>query len=144
MPERISISEWVFVIRNNSGVQIFNSVLDKKARQKTFTKNVGPYTLVVVGSQPVVIMNWNPISYIFRIRFRIFYHIFELSHCSCNSSQGHVFLFHDILLVCFEGGQFLYTGRRKSEIDGFENKSEIPLKYSFNVATLAFTIPRVY
>ena len=42
MPERISISEWVFVIRNNSGVQIFNSVLDKKARQKTFTKNVHP------------------------------------------------------------------------------------------------------
>ena len=41
MPEKIrNIRVWVFVIRNNSGVQIFRN--DEKARQKALTKNVHP------------------------------------------------------------------------------------------------------
>ena len=62
-------SDWFFVIRNNSGVQIFRN--DEKARQRHLPKM---YTLVVT-------MNWNRFRKIFRIRFCIFYNRSELSHC---------------------------------------------------------------
>ena len=63
-------SDWFFfVIRNNSGVQIFRN--DEKARQRYLPKM---YTLVVT-------MNWNRFRNIFRIRFFIFYNRSELSHC---------------------------------------------------------------
>ena len=61
-------SDWFFVIRNNSGVQIFCN--DEKARQRHLPKM---YTLVVT-------MNWNRFRKIFRIRFCIFYNRSELSH----------------------------------------------------------------
>ena len=62
-------SDWFFVIRNNSGVQIFRN--DEKARQRHLPKM---YTLVVT-------MNWNRFRKIFRTRFCIFYNRSELSHC---------------------------------------------------------------
>ena len=66
-------SEFVFVIRNKSGVQIFRND-EKAARQRALTKM---YTLVVTMSN------------IFRIRFRTFYHRFELRHCSvCMHTYG--------------------------------------------------------
>ena len=61
-------SDCFFVIRTNSGVQIFRN--DEKARQRHLSKM---YTLVVT-------MNWNRFRKIFRIRFCIFYNRSELSH----------------------------------------------------------------
>ena len=69
IPARISNVHWFFVIRNNSGVQIFRN--DEKARQRHLPKM---YTLVLT-------MNWNRFRKIFRIRFCIFYNRSELSHC---------------------------------------------------------------
>ena len=60
-------SDLFFVIRNNSGVQIFRN--DEKARQRHLPKM---YTVVVT-------MNWNRFRKIFRIRFCIFYNRSELS-----------------------------------------------------------------
>ena len=62
-------SDCFFVVRNNSGVQIFHN--DEKARQRHLPKM---YTMVVS-------MNWNRFRNIFRIRFRIFYNRSELSQC---------------------------------------------------------------
>ena len=62
-------SDWFFVIRNSSGVQIFRN--DEKARQRHLPKM---YTLVVT-------MNWNRFRKMFRIRFCIFYNRSELTHC---------------------------------------------------------------
>ena len=62
-------SDWFFVIRNNSGVQIFRN--DEKVRQRHLPKM---YTLVVT-------MNWNRFRKIFRIRFCIFHNRSELSQC---------------------------------------------------------------
>ena len=62
-------SDWFFVIRNSSGVQIFRN--DEKVRQRHLPKM---YTLVVT-------MNWNRFRKIFRIRFCIFYNRSELSQC---------------------------------------------------------------
>ena len=68
--------DWFFVIRNNSGVQIFRN--DEKARQRHLPKM---YTLVVT-------MNWNRFRKIFRIRFCIFYNRSELSHCVADILSG--------------------------------------------------------
>ena len=65
-------SDWFFVIRNSSGVQIFRN--DEKVRQRHLPKM---YTLVVT-------MNWNRFRKIFRIRFCIFYNRSELSQCTGN------------------------------------------------------------
>ena len=62
-------SDWFFVIRNSSGVQIFRN--DEKARQRHLPKM---YTLVVT-------MNWNRFRKMFRIRFCIFYNRSELTQC---------------------------------------------------------------
>ena len=65
-------SDWFFVIRNSSGVQIFRN--DEKARQRHLPKM---YTLVVT-------MNWNRFRKMFRIRFCIFYNRSELTQCMNN------------------------------------------------------------
>ena len=70
-------SDWFFVIRNNSGVQIFRN--DEKVRQRYLPKM---YTLVVT-------MNWNRFRKIFRIRFCIFYNRSELSQCSIKQIKGN-------------------------------------------------------
>ena len=70
-------SDWFFVIRNSSGVQIFRN--DEKARQRHLPKM---YTLVVT-------MNWNRFRKIFRIRFCIFYNRSELSHCTIYWMNSH-------------------------------------------------------
>ena len=70
-------SDWFFVIRNSSGVQIFRN--DEKARQRHLPKM---YTLVVT-------MNWNRFRKIFRIRFCIFYNRSELSHCMLKRYTFH-------------------------------------------------------
>ena len=70
-------SDWFFVIRNNSGVQIFRN--DEKARQRHLPKM---YTLVVT-------MNWNRFRKIFRIRFCIFYNRSELSQWELNTNVNY-------------------------------------------------------
>ena len=99
-------SDWFFVIRNSSGVQIFRN--DEKVRQRHLPKM---YTLVVT-------MNWNRFRKTFRIRFCIFYNRSELSHCTCHQLFSRsCSLFREILLESMEAGQsvtpdsqFLYTG----------------------------------
>ena len=73
--ELVTSDCFFFVIRNNSGVQIFRN--DEKARQRHLPKM---YTLVVT-------MNWHRIRNIFRIRFRIFYNRSELSRCVLKESN---------------------------------------------------------
>ena len=66
-------SDWFFVIRNSSGVQIFRN--GEKARQRHLPKM---YTLVVT-------MNWNRFRKMFRIRFCIFHNRSELTQCPSTS-----------------------------------------------------------
>ena len=91
IPARISNVRLVFVIRNNSGVQIFRN--DEKARQRHLPKMD---TLVVT-------MNWNRFLNSFRIRFCIFYNRSELSHCITNGGWStsvviaYTLLYHEPL-----------------------------------------------